>query len=133
MLRSYHERDDKNFEEIEKLYSEASWLPHPNIALKTVRDHATDTLSLALAMGEKVFEVSVNISKVPTTDNILLNKETRDILNTRLLKATIQMSKLEESKEKTSNLLRKAKVENKALKAQINNLQKEAMQIEGST
>ena len=82
-------------------------MPHPNIALKTVRDHATDTLSLALAMGEKVFEVSVNISKVPTTDNILLNKETRDILNTRLLKATIQMSKLEESKAKTLNLLRR--------------------------
>ena len=41
------------------------------------------------------------------------------------------MSKMEESKEKTSNLLRKVRVENKALKAQINNLQKEAMQIEG--
>ena len=42
------------------------------------------------------------------------------------------MSKLEERKEKNSNLLRKARVENKALKAQINSLQKEAMQIEGS-
>ena len=41
------------------------------------------------------------------------------------------MSKLEESKVKTSNLLRKVRVENKALKTQINNLQNEAMQIEG--
>ena len=41
------------------------------------------------------------------------------------------MSRLEESKEKTLNLLRKVRVENKALKAQINNLQSEAMQIEG--
>ena len=101
------------------------------MALKTVRDHATDTLNLALAMGNKVSEVSVNLSKVPTTDIIHLNKETRDILNTILLKATIQMSKLEENRVKTSNLLRKARVENKALKSQINNLQKEAMQIEG--
>ena len=92
------------------------------MALKTVRDHATDTLGLALEMGNKVFEVSVNLSKVPTTDIIHLNKETGDILNTRLLKATIQMSKLEESKAKTSNLLRKSRVENKALKAQINSL-----------
>ena len=42
------------------------------------------------------------------------------------------MSKMEESKEKNSNLLRKVRVENKALKSQINSLQKEAMQIEGS-
>ena len=74
----------------------------------------------------------MNLSKVPTTDIIHLNKESRDILNTRLLKATIQMSKMEESKEKTSNLLRKVRVENKTLKAQINSFQKEAMQIEGS-
>ena len=41
------------------------------------------------------------------------------------------MCKLEESKTKTLNLLRKVRVENKSLKAQINNLQNEAMQIEG--
>ena len=52
-------------------------------------------------------------------------------MNARLLKATIQISKLEESKAKTLNLLRKVRVENKALKSQINNLQSEAMQIEG--
>ena len=49
-------------------------LPYPNVALETVRDHTTDTLSLALAMGNKVSEVSVNLSKVPTTDIIHLNK-----------------------------------------------------------
>ena len=43
------------------------------------------------------------------------------------------MSKLEENREKTSNLLRKVRVENKVLKSQINNLQKESMQIEGPT
>ena len=43
------------------------------------------------------------------------------------------MSKLEESKEKTLNLLRKVRVENRALKAQINSLQNEAMQLEGPT
>ena len=105
--------------------------PYPNVALKTVRDHATDTLSLALEMGNKVSEVNMNLSKVPTIDIIHLNKETGDILNARLLKATIQMSKLDESKTKTLNLLRKVRVENKALKAQINNLQNGAMQIEG--
>ena len=103
------------------------------MVLKTVRDHATDTLSLALAMGNKVSEVTVNLSKVPTTDIIHLNKETEDTLNARLLKVTIQMSKLEESKTKTLNLLRKVRVENKSLKAHINNLQNEAIKIEGPT
>ena len=92
------------------------------MALKTVRDHATDILSLALEMGNKVLEVSVNLSKVPTPDIIHFNKETGDILNTRLLKDTIQMSKLEESKAKNLNILRKVRVEKKALKAQISNL-----------
>ena len=41
------------------------------------------------------------------------------------------MSKLEGSKTNTLDLLRKVRVENKALKAQINNFQNEAMQIEG--
>ena len=103
------------------------------MALNTVRDHATDTLSLALEMGNKVPKVSVNLSKVPTTDIIHLNKKIGHILNARLLKAIIQMSKLEGSKTKTLDILRKVRVENKALKAQINNFQNEAMQIEGPT
>ena len=44
------------------------------MALNTVRDHAIDTLRLALSMGNKVSEVNVNLSKVPTTDIIHLNK-----------------------------------------------------------
>ena len=74
-LRSYRERANKTFKETEELYSEETWLPYPNVALKTVRDRATNTLILALAMGNKVSEVSVNLSKVPTTDIIHLNKE----------------------------------------------------------
>ena len=78
-IKSYRERDDKTFEEIAELYSEAMWLHYRNVALNIVRDHATDTLSLAFSMGNKVSEVSVNLSKVPTTDIIHLNKETGDI------------------------------------------------------
>ena len=121
-LRSYRDRANKTFEEIAELYKEATRLPQPNVALKTVRDHATDTLRLALAIGNKVSEVNVSLSKVPTSDIIHLNKETGDILNIRLLKATIQLSRSEKSKVKNSNLLRKLRVEIKALKSQLNNL-----------
>ena len=57
--------------------------------LNTVRNHATDTLILALTMGNKVLKVNVNLAKVPTTDIIHLNRETRDILNAKLLKYTL--------------------------------------------
>ena len=73
-MRSYREKANKTFEKTTELYSEASWFPQPNVALKTVRDHATDTLILALEMGNKVSEVNVNLSKVPTADIIHLNK-----------------------------------------------------------
>ena len=105
--------------------------PYPNVALNTVRDHATDTLILALTIGNKVSEVNVTLEKVPTIDIIHLNRDTGDILNTRLLKDTLQMSKMEASKTKTLDLLRKVRVENKALKIQINNLQNESVQIDG--
>ena len=95
------------------MYSEVIWFPYLNMALNTVRDHATDTLSLALTMGNKVSEVNVNLAKVPTIDIIHLNKETGDILNTRLLKTTIQMSKLEGIKTKTLDLLRKVRARTK--------------------
>ena len=130
-MESYRESTDKTFNEASKLYNEVIQFPYPNVALNTVRDHATDTLTMALTLGTKVSEVNENLTKVPTTDIIHVNKETSDIFNTRLLKATLQMSKLELSKEKTQDLLRKVRVENKALKVQINNLQNELVQIDG--
>ena len=53
-LKSYRDKADKTFEDTSELYREASRLLQPNVALKLVRDHATDTLSLALAAGSKV-------------------------------------------------------------------------------
>ena len=101
-LDSYRERADKIFKDTSKLYNEVIQFPYRNVALNIVRDHATNTLILDFTMGNKVSEVNVNLEKVPTTNIIHLNRDTRDILNTRLLKATLQISKLEGSKTKNS-------------------------------
>ena len=101
--------------------------------MKIVRDHVKDTLSLAMTVGNRVFEVNVNLGNIPTTDMIHLNRETSDILNTRLLKATLQMSKLESIKKKTWDLLRKERVENKALRIKINKLQDDLLKCEGQS
>ena len=97
-------------------------MPKLDVTLKTVRDHVRDTLSLAMTVGNKESEVNVNLENIPTTDVIHLNREISDILNTRLLKATIQVSKLESNKKKTRDLLRKERVENKALRIKIKKL-----------
>ena len=98
----------------------------PDVALKTIRDHATNTLSMAMRMGNKVSKVNVSdLETIRTTDIIHLNRETNDILNTILLKATLHISKLESSKIKTQDILRKVRVENKALKVKFKKLQDE--------
>ena len=107
---TYKEKDDKTFDEIVKLYEEIKQLSKPNVALNTVRDHAIDILSLAMTVGNKVSEVKMNLENIPTMDIIHLNRETSDILNTILLKATLPMSKLESSKTKNQDLLRKVRV-----------------------
>ena len=88
-LETYRERADTKFNETVKLYEQVKQFPKPDVTLKNVRDHVKDTLSLAMTMGNKVYEVNVNLENIPTTDVIHLNRETSDILNTRFLKATI--------------------------------------------
>ena len=61
MLNTYRETADKTFDETVRLYDEIWQLPGPGVALKNVRDHTTDTLSLAVSMGNKVSEVRVNL------------------------------------------------------------------------
>ena len=54
----------KTFDEIVKLYEEVRQLPKPYVTLKTVRDHAKDTLILAMTVGNKVSEVNVNLENI---------------------------------------------------------------------
>ena len=106
-------------------------MPKPDLTLKSIRDHVKNTPSLAMTKGNKVSEVNVNLVNIPTTDVIHLHTETSDILNTRLLKATIQVSRLESNKNKTRDLLRKERVKNKALGIKIKKFQDDLLKGEG--
>ena len=57
-----------------------------------------------MTVRNKVSEFNVNLESISTTDIIPLNRETSDILNTILLKATLQISKLESSKKNSRPL-----------------------------
>ena len=129
-MNTYREKADKTFDETVKLYEEVRQLPKPDVALKTVSDHAKDTPSLAMTVGNNVSEVNVNLENIPTTDIIHFHRETSDILYTRLLRSTLQVSKLETNKKKAQDLLRKERVENKTLQIKIKNLHDELLKVD---
>ena len=106
-MNTYREVADKTFDETKKLYEEVRQFPNPDVNLKTVRDHAKDTLSLAMTIGNKVSKVNVNLENIPTIYIIHLHGEIYDIIYTRFLKYTLQVSKPESNKNKAQDLLRK--------------------------
>ena len=75
-----------------------------------------------MTVGNKVSEVNVNLENIPTKDMIHLHIETCDIIYTKLLKSTLQVSKLESNKKKFLDLLHKERVEDKALQIKIKKL-----------
>ena len=86
-----------------------------------------------MIVGNKVSEVNVNLEKIPTIDIIHFHRETNDIIYTRLLKSTLQVSKLESDKNKDHGLLWKEKVENKALRIKIKKLQEDLLKVNGQS
>ena len=103
-LNTYREKADKTFDETMKLYQEVRQFPKIDVELKSLRDHAKDTLSLAMTVGNNVPEVNVNLGNIPTTNIIHFHRETSDNLYTRLLRYTLQVSKLETNKKKSQDL-----------------------------
>ena len=77
--------------------------------------------------------MNVNLENIPTTHIINFHRETSDILYTRLLKSTLQVSKLESNKKRDQYLLRKEKVENKALRIKIKKLQDDLLKVDGKS
>ena len=47
-LEFYQEKANTTCKETAKMYNKVVHFPYPNVALKTMRDHATDTLTMAL-------------------------------------------------------------------------------------
>ena len=88
-------------------------LSSQHVSLVTIRDQYKSTLNLAKTTGNKMVEIRMNLKNVPTIDMMHLHRETCDIIYTDLLKATLQVSKLQSSKKIFEDLLRN-KVENKA-------------------
>ena len=123
LLDKYKGVREKAYDETMKLYAEVKKLSSKDVSLVTVRDQEKNILNLAVTTGNKVAEMRMNLKNIPATDMIHLHRETCDIIYTDLLKATLQVSKLQSSKKRVEDLLRKEKVENKSHKTQFKKLQ----------
>ena len=77
--------------------------------------------------------MNVNLDKIPTIYVIHLHRETGYIIYTKLLKSTLQVSKLESNKNKVQDLLQKENIENKALQIKIKKLQEELLKVDGQS
>ena len=73
----------------------------------------------------------MNLEEIRLPYMIHFHKQTRDILFTKLMKSTLNLSKLEVTKSKIEKPLRKEKVENRVHQAQIKNLQADLLAAGG--
>ena len=93
------------------------------VSMVSVRDYKHKTLNMDIDSRNKVDEMKINLDDIPVPDIIHLHNTTRDLIHIDLMKSNLKISKLQSSKIRIENQLRKEKVENRAHQAQIKKLQ----------
>ena len=71
--------------------------------LVTVRDHVQNTLNLAIETINRFTEMSMNLENIPIPDMINLHKQNVEVIYSDLLKATLNLSRLQSAKSKVEN------------------------------
>ena len=82
-----------------------------------------NTLKFDLVSDKKVSEMEVKLDKISVPDKIQLHKQTRDVIYSDLLHATVKVTRLQSLVDKIEIQLKHEKVENKANLIQIKKLQ----------
>ena len=75
----------------------------------TVKNHAKNTLNLAVSTKNMITEMRLIVKDIPVPNMIHLHKQTGEVIYSDLLKATLKVSKLESTQTKIENQLRKEK------------------------
>ena len=76
----YKNDRDKSLDESLKLYANVRKISSKDVSLVTVKDHAKNTLNLALFTKNKVVEMRLNLENIPILDLIHLYKQTREVI-----------------------------------------------------
>ena len=73
-LDRYKDTKEVSLEEALKLYSEVRKISNQDVSLIAIRDRAHNTLNLALATINKVFEIRMDLEDIPIPDMIHFHK-----------------------------------------------------------
>ena len=88
-------------------------------SLTFTRDAERNTLKLVVVSDKKFSEMEVKLDKISFPDKIQLHKQTRDVIYSDLLHATMKFTRLQYLVDKMEIQLKHEKVENKANLIQI--------------
>ena len=72
----YRDNKETTLDESLKFYVDFGKMSSKNVSLVTFKDHAKNTLNLAVATKNKVAEMRMNLENIPVPDMIHLNKHT---------------------------------------------------------
>ena len=76
----------------------------------STRDAERNTLKFVVVSDNKVFEMEVKLDKISVPDKIQLHKQTRDVIYSDLLHATVKITKLQYLVDKMEIELKHEKV-----------------------
>ena len=98
-------------------------ISNKEVSLVTVKDHARNTLNLAVATINRIVEMRFNLKYILVPNMIHLHNHIGEFIYSDLMKATLKVSKLQSTMSKIENQQRQEKVENKVHQEQLKKLQ----------
>ena len=106
-----------------KLYSKVRNISRKEVSLVTIKDHAKNNLNLVEATQNRVVEMRLNMQKILVPAKTHIHKQTREVIYTDMMKATLKVSKLQSTLSRIENQLKQDKAETKVYQQQIKKLQ----------
>ena len=86
-----------------KLYAYVRKISSKEVSLVTVKDHAKNTLNLAVSTKNRIEEMRLNLKDIPVPDMMHLHKQIGELIYSDLLKSTLKVSKLQSIHTKIEN------------------------------
>ena len=130
---TYRDNIDTSLDESLKLYANVRNISAKYVSLVIVKDHAHNTLNLAVSTKNRVAEMRLNLENISVPDMNHLHKQTGEVIYNDLLKATLKVSRMKSTKTKIRNQLRHERVENRAHQQEIKKLQGDLLTANSET
>ena len=113
LMSSYADKEMQSLDETKNLLSRLRKLNNQKNSLVFTQDIERNTLKFVVVSDKKVSEMEVKLDKTSVPDKIQLHKQTRDVIYSDLLHATVNVTKPQSLVDKMEVQLKHEKVVNK--------------------